>query len=357
MADSVGYTAQEMRRKRIKLYKKIIVLFLLFLILLPTIFCVILFVRVGHLEKQLNVLMAMRISESEDDAQGTAQQAKSERPTAPDYVYANETESDAETERDTEADTEADTETPELEERESDRYVSVQPQEGVYGAYSESMIEEALSEGRKVVYLTFDDGPSHNTGRILDILDEYNVKATFFTIGNEAEEFVDEYKRIVEDGHSIGMHSYSHKYNEIYKSVEAFDEDFNKVSSYIESVTGTAPKLYRFPGGSSNLVSSIPMENFIKYLNDKGITYFDWNVSAQDAEGKELPVDTLLENIFKDINKKDICVVLMHDADNLGTTVDMLPELLKRLVEMDAVILPITENTTLIQHIASDSVQ
>lgn len=356
MADSGQNTAQEMRRKRIKLYKKIIVFFLLFLILLPTIFCVILFVRVGHLERQLNVLMAMRVSETDDDLPGdTTQEAKTDRNINPDYVYANETESDTSTEAGI-VDA-AENETPELEERDSDKHVSGQPQDGVHGAYSETMIEEALQDGRKVVYLTFDDGPSHNTERILDILDEYNVKATFFTIGNEAEEFVDVYKRIIEDGHSLGMHSYSHKYSEIYKSVEAFDADFNKVSGYIESVTGVAPKLYRFPGGSSNLVSAIPMENFIRYLNEKNVTYFDWNVSAQDAEGKELPVETMLDNIFKDINKKDICVVLMHDSDDLGTTVDMLPELLKRLVEMDAVILPITENTTLIQHIASDSVQ
>lgn len=356
MADSGQNTAQEMRRKRIKLYKKIIVFFLLFLILLPTIFCVILFVRVGHLERQLNVLMAMRVSETDDDLPGdTTQEAKTDRNINPDYVYANETESDTSTEAGT-VDA-AENETPELEERDSDKHVSGQPQDGVHGAYSETMTEEALQDGRKVVYLTFDDGPSHNTERILDILDEYNVKATFFTIGNEAEEFVDVYKRIIEDGHSLGMHSYSHKYSEIYKSVEAFDADFNKVSGYIESVTGAAPKLYRFPGGSSNLVSAIPMENFIRYLNEKNVTYFDWNVSAQDAEGKELPVETMLDNIFKDINKKNICVVLMHDSDDLGTTVDMLPELLKRLVEMDAVILPITENTTLIQHIASDSVQ
>ncbi len=356
MADSGQNTTQEMRRKRIKLYKKIIVFFLLFLILLPTIFCVILFVRVGHLERQLNVLMAMRVSETDDDLPGdTTQEAKTDRNINPDYVYANETESDTSTEAGT-VDA-AENETPELEERDSDKHVSGQPQDDVHGAYSETMIEEALQDGRKVVYLTFDDGPSHNTERILDILDEYNVKATFFTIGNEAEEFVDVYKRIIEDGHSLGMHSYSHKYSEIYKSVEAFDADFNKVSGYIESVTGAAPKLYRFPGGSSNLVSAIPMENFIRYLNEKNVTYFDWNVSAQDAEGKELPVETMLDNIFKDINKKDICVVLMHDSDDLGTTVDMLPELLKRLVEMDAVILPITENTTLIQHIASDSVQ
>ena len=169
MADSGQNTAQEMRRKRIKLYKKIIVFFLLFLILLPTIFCVILFVRVGHLERQLNVLMAMRVSETDDDLPGdTTQEAKTDRNINPDYVYANETESDTSTEAGT-VDA-AENETPELAERESDKHVSGQPQDGVHGAYSETMIEEALQDGRKVVYLTFDDGPSHNTERILDIL-------------------------------------------------------------------------------------------------------------------------------------------------------------------------------------------
>ena len=355
MADSIKYTEEERRRKRIRLYKKIIILFLLFLILLPTVFCVILFVRVGNLQKQLNTLMAIRLSQSEEQSVAPSEQAG--LPDNIDYVYAPEpdaTESETAEVSTSEPDTQ---ETFGISDKDKDKVVSVQPSQGVYGAYSEDMIDKALEEGRKVVYLTFDDGPSHNTGRILDILDEYNVKATFFTIGNEGDEYVDDYTRIIEDGHTLGMHSYSHKYSTIYSSVEAFDEDYLKISAYLEEVTGVTPWLYRFPGGSSNLVSAIPMTNFIKYLNDKGITYYDWNVSAQDAEGKQLPVDTLLDNIFRDIDRKDICVVLMHDSDYLGTTVEMLPELLKRLTEMDAVILPITENTTLIQHISADSVQ
>lgn len=361
MADSIKYTEEERRRRRIRLYKKIIILFLLFLILLPTVFCVILFVRVGNLQKQLNTLMAIRLSQSEEQSEVSSDAAV--LPGNIDYVYAMEpetTEDKTQQESTSEGSAQSEASTQEtfgISDKEMDKVVSVQPSEGMYGAYSEDMIEKALEEGRKVVYLTFDDGPSHNTERILDILDEYKVKATFFTIGNENEEYLDDYARIVEDGHSLGMHSYSHKYSTIYSSVEAFDEDYQKISAYLEKVTGVAPWLYRFPGGSSNLVSAIPMTNFIKYLNDKGITYYDWNVSAQDAEGKELPVDTLLDNIFKDIDRKDICVVLMHDSDYLGTTVEMLPELLKRLTEMDAVILPITENTTLIQHISADSVQ
>lgn len=354
MADSIKYTEEERRRKRIRLYKKIIILFLLFLILLPTVFCVILFVRVGNLQKQLNTLMAIRLMENQ---QGSAASDLVDLPGNMDYVYAmepEETQNELQQETTTEQYTQ---ETFGISDKDTDKVVSVQPSEKMYGAYSENMIERALEEGRKVVYLTFDDGPSDNTERILDILDEYNVKATFFTIGNENEKFADDYRRIVEDGHTLGMHSYSHNYSTIYSSVDAFDEDFEKVRAYLEEITGVNPWLYRFPGGSSNLVSAIPMSNFIKYLNNREITYFDWNVSAQDAEGKQLPVETLLDNIYKDLNKKDVCVVLMHDSDYLGTTVDMLPELLKRLTEMDAVILPITENTTLIQHISADSVQ
>lgn len=350
MSVSDKYTEAERRRRRIRRYKRIIVSFLLFLILLPTCFCVILFVKVGSLQKQVNDLGAlMTLLAQEDKTKQTETDEGSEQ-----NFYAQQESTTASQE---ESVSDPIVETPGFDNNPLDRTVSFSPAEGIYGAYSEDMIEQALEEGRKVVYLTFDDGPSHNTQNILDILERYNVKATFFTIGREEEEFVDEYQRIVEDGHSLGMHSYSHQYNVIYNSVEAFDEDYQKITGYLEKVTGSIPSLYRFPGGSSNLVSAIPMTNFIKYLNDKGVVYFDWNVSAQDAEGAALPVETILENIFKDIDRKDICVVLMHDADNLGTTVEALPQLIERLIEMNAVILPITENTTLIQHIKSDSVQ
>ena len=104
------------------------------------------------------------------------------------------------------------------------------------------------------VYLTFDDGPSSNTSQILDILKKYNYKATFFVIGKEDEESRELYKRIVEEGHTLAMHSYSHKYNALYDSVDSFDEDFSRIQNYLFEVTGQECLFYRFPGGSSNQI-------------------------------------------------------------------------------------------------------
>lgn len=220
-----------------------------------------------------------------------------------------------------------------------------------------SLEKAMLAQGNKVVYLTFDDGPSHNTDRILDILNQYCIKATFFTVGKTNKEYESVYNRILQEGHTLGMHSYSHNYKSIYSSVEAFDEDFKKIREYIKSVTGYEPVFYRFPGGSSNDVSEIPMENFIKYLNENNIKYFDWNASAGDAEGKNLSAEDMIANILKDVKKKDVSVVLMHDSDSLDTTVDMLPKLIDSLLDLGAVFLPITDTSTLIQHVEADSVK
>lgn len=345
MADSNLLTESQKRRRRISLYKKLIVLILLLLILLPTIFCIVLFVKVGRLQKQLDTLMILRTTQANEQFY--------EAPT--DVAYLIREEETTTVEHATEkAYVEADEliETIGLSDKEGDKVVS--SNEIFYGNYSENMAATALQEGRKVVYLTFDDGPSNNTDAILDILDEYNVKGTFFTIGHDKDEFKDEYLRIVSGGHSLGMHSFSHRYDDIYKTVKGFEEDLNMISAYLEETVGFAPTLYRFPGGSSNLVSAIPMENFIRYLNSNNYTYFDWNASAKDAEGVLLSADTIVNNIMNDVNKKDIVVVLMHDADNLTTTVQALPKLIEKLIEMDAVMLPITENTTLIQHIVCE---
>lgn len=99
------------------------------------------------------------------------------------------------------------------------------------------------------------------------------------------------------------------------------------------------------------------MENFIKYLNDNNIKYFDWNASAGDAEGKNLSAEDMIENILKDVRKADVSVVLMHDSDAHGTTVDMLPELIDSLLDLGAVMLPITDTSTLIQHVEADSIK
>ncbi len=216
--------------------------------------------------------------------------------------------------------------------------------------------EEGPEEGGEVeaahkVYLTFDDGPSVYTDDILDILEEYGVKATFFVVGKDTEEARESMKDIVEAGHTLGMHSYSHKYSEIYASVEAFAEDFAKAQEYIYDVTGVKSSVYRFPGGSSNSVSKQDMEIFGEYLHSQGVTFFDWNISSGDGGSAVLPVETLLKNCTGTVEKYSTSVILMHDSAGKKTTVEALPEIIETILEMDdTVILPITEYTEPVQH-------
>ncbi|MCR4694239.1 MAG: polysaccharide deacetylase [Pseudobutyrivibrio sp.] len=202
------------------------------------------------------------------------------------------------------------------------------------------------------VYLTFDDGPSSNTDEILDILDDYNVKASFFVIGKDVEEYGDDYKRIVEEGHTIGMHSFSHNYSNIYDSEEAFIADYNKIHSLIHEVCGIDCKYYRFPGGSSNKVSNSSMSVFINYLNSQNTTYFDWNVASGDATSQAFTADELVDNVMNDVVKYKTSVVLLHDSSNKETTVEALPQLIESLQASGAMILPITDETTVIQHVS-----
>ncbi|SFH62603.1 Peptidoglycan/xylan/chitin deacetylase, PgdA/CDA1 family [Pseudobutyrivibrio sp. OR37] len=201
------------------------------------------------------------------------------------------------------------------------------------------------------VYLTFDDGPSSNTDKILDILDDYNVKATFFVCGKDLEVYGDAYKRIVEDGHTIGMHSYSHSFGDIYSSGDAFAADYNKIHDLILNTTGVDTKYYRFPGGSSNKVSSTSMSTFINYLNEQGAIYYDWNVASGDATSQAFSSEQLVDNVMKDVVKYKTSVVLLHDASNKNATVEALPGLIEALQEKGAMILPITDETTIIQHV------
>lgn len=201
------------------------------------------------------------------------------------------------------------------------------------------------------VYLTFDDGPSKNTNAILDILDDYNVKATFFVCGKTSEEDKASLQRIVNEGHTIGMHSYTHKYSTIYSSLDAFKNDFSLIENLIYDTTGVEPKYYRFPGGSSNKASNTDMSEYIRFLNDSGIKYFDWNVSSGDATTQAYSADELVENVMKDVVKYKTSVVLLHDADDKTETVKALPKMIEELQAKGALILPISDDTTLIQHV------
>lgn len=206
-------------------------------------------------------------------------------------------------------------------------------------------------EGQKKIYLTFDDGPSSNTDEILDILKAYDVKATFFVVGKTDEASKKAYRRIVEEGHTLGMHSYSHSYADIYASEEDFQTDMKKLQEYLYELTGVWPRFYRFPGGSSNTVSNIDMQKLADWLTDQGVTYFDWNVASGDAVSRELPAETLLANCLAGIRNQQSCVVLMHDAANKDTTVEALPEIISEIrLQEDAVFLPITDDTVPVQH-------
>ncbi|MBR1629491.1 MAG: polysaccharide deacetylase, partial [Lachnospiraceae bacterium] len=204
------------------------------------------------------------------------------------------------------------------------------------------------------VYLTFDDGPSDHTDDILNILDDYGVKATFFVIGKEDEHSREMYTRIVNEGHTIGMHSYSHRYSDIYSSLDAFVSDLDRIQNLVYDVTGVDSMIYRFPGGSSNQVSNVEMQQYIRYLNDAGIKYFDWNVSSGDATSQAYSPDELVENVMRDVVKYKTSVVLMHDADTKDATVAALPNLIERLQAEGAILLPISDDTTLIQHVKVD---
>lgn len=204
-------------------------------------------------------------------------------------------------------------------------------------------------ENIKRAYLTFDDGPSDNTGEILDILDANNVKATFFVVGRE-EKYYDTYRDIVNRGHTLGLHSYTHDYDKIYASLDDFAEDIEELQKLLYDVTGVSCVYYRFPGGSSNTVSKVDMDTLIDYVNNKGLVYYDWNALNNDAVCGSFTPQQLVDNIMKDAVSQNDVVILMHDLTARHTTVESLQQLIDELREQGFTLLPIDENAPLIRH-------
>jgi len=212
--------------------------------------------------------------------------------------------------------------------------------------------DEELYEGYRKVYLTFDDGPSSNTDDILAILAKYNVKATFFVQKKEGLSNEKLYRRIVDEGHAIGMHSTSHVYKEVYASEDAFSEDTTEIRDYIYMVTGVETNLYRFPGGSSNHVSKVDMSILAQSLLDRNIIYFDWNISSGDSAYPRPSADDIYTNVTKNLKKYGNAIILMHDTGSRDTTVEALPRIIEYILSMeDTVILPITEETKPVRHL------
>lgn len=203
----------------------------------------------------------------------------------------------------------------------------------------------------KRVYLTFDDGPSSNTSRILDILKEKNVKGTFFVVGRLSDTTTPMYKRIVDEGHAIGMHSYTHKYNEIYKDTDSFIYDVEKIQLLIYEQTGVMSKLYRFPGGSSNTVSRTDIKKLSEELNKRDIKYFDWNVVSGDASSTYgLPKEEIVRRCTQGALAHENAVILMHDLPEKATTVEALPDIIDYFQSIGVEILPLDENSEQVHH-------
>lgn len=182
----------------------------------------------------------------------------------------------------------------------------------------------------KIVYLTFDDGPSQNTQKILNILERYHAKATFFVTGH-APKYNSYIKEAYEKGHTIGLHSYCHEYDMIYSSVEAYFQDFVKIGDMVEDIIGIRPHYMRFPGGSSNKISMKYKKGIMSVLTQevlkRGYQYYDWNCGTGDAEGHHVPVEKIIQNAT--IKNDNNIVMLAHDTDEKNTTVQALPSIIE----------------------------
>lgn len=222
----------------------------------------------------------------------------------------------------------------------------------IFYSENELSVKEDPNTEKQKIYLTFDDGPSKNTEKILDILKEYDAKATFFVLGKTDEFSLKMYKRIVEEGHALGVHSTTHNYRKIYKSLDALKEDYITTRDILWETTGIKPTLYRFPGGSSNsYCTGEKIQKYMKYFNNLGVTYVDWNASNEDATSKKYTANQLAKNVFNTIGKSDKpIIVLMHDTAAKKTTVDSLPILLKQLEEKGYVCEALDEYVGKVQH-------
>lgn len=151
--------------------------------------------------------------------------------------------------------------------------------------------------------------------------------------------YSEQYRRIVADGHTLAMHSYSHVYQDIYSSLDAYKQDLNKLQTFLYEVTGVECNIVRFPGGSSNTISKVDMHTLIEYLDSEDMTYFDWNVSSGDASSARIGAEQIAENVLENVDKYNNAVVLMHDAAGKDSTVDALPAIIEKLLESEDTVL------------------
>lgn len=286
------------RKKRVKRIKKIIVGTAIVLLLLPTIMCLFLLVKVHSLEKQIET-----ITKVSDSGVVKAQEKEVKTTKAPKKAST-----------------------------------------------AEPTIKPTDDTTTKKVYLTFDDGPGSQTGKILDILKKNHVKATFFVTGKEDASSKKIYQRIVKEGHTLAMHSYSHIQDVIYDSKEAFEKDLKQINRCLYEATGVHTKFYRFPGGSSTQNTSLPIQNFIDVLKKNHYLYLDWNVISPDINNANATKEQVVTGVMQGVDAYDTAVVLMYDVADKPMTVKALPSIIKQIKAKNYELLPVDESMILVQH-------
>lgn len=194
-------------------------------------------------------------------------------------------------------------------------------------------VVKEFHDGEKICYLTFDDGPSENTEKILDILKEAKIPATFFVIGEElTEERRDTVQRIVQEGHAIGMHANVHVYEKLYASLDSFLTDYETLYETLKNEFGIETAIFRLPGGSACSCLGSHGKKYIKEMTDRGFSCFDWNISGEDSVGSPT-VSSIQKNVLTKGLECRRAYVLLHDSAAADQTVKALPEIIRRFKE------------------------
>lgn len=200
----------------------------------------------------------------------------------------------------------------------------------------------------KVIYLTFDDGPSSHTPRLLEILKKYNVKATFFVVGTAATGYIDD---IHAGGHTVALHTNTHDFKKVYASVDAYYNDLYAIQNKVYNITGVRSTLIRFPGGSSNTISRNYckgiMSQLVKSVEAMGFRYFDWNVDSNDAGGAR-SAQEVFNNVTKGVSGRKYSVVLQHDIH--GFSVDAVESIIQWGLANGYTFLPLTNTSPTAHH-------
>jgi peptidoglycan/xylan/chitin deacetylase (PgdA/CDA1 family) len=194
------------------------------------------------------------------------------------------------------------------------------------------------------VYLTFDDGPSKWTGKVLDILGEEKIKGTFFMIGEDAQAHPDLVKRVVKEGHSIGNHTYDHVYKELYGDFDQYWEQTQHTEQILDQIVGIRPQLIRAPGGTSTNFDAF----YFYYLEQAGYLVTDWNVDSGDSTRINVPSQEIIQTIKKTPLQHEM-TVLLHDGSGHGTSVEALPEIIRYYKEKGYAFAPLTSDVKPIQ--------